>query len=174
MSRYYNIHIPVKPYIQKFFHPRDGSPIFPNNHPMLWLFIKPYLQYKVQDGISISQRHRQISNLKGKLTIQLSVSKVKLYGIQARPSSIIIINQLLDTYFGKELFWFVSKCEQNTGRYKGFSKTIEDFCQLHNIEIEEDISTESLQNLYKRHRKKYFLQIGSKNIFPVISLPTPD
>lgn len=166
MSRYYNITIPVKPYIQKFFHPADGAPLYPKYHPILWLTIKPYLEYKCADGLSLHQRHTQIVNLKGKLVIALAQSKVKLYGLQPKPSSVININKLLDYFFGKELYWYVSRCENVPGRYKGFYKTIEEFCVLHNISIEEDISTESLLNLYKRHREKQILKIGSKKVSP--------
>lgn len=166
VSQHYKIVIPVKPYIQKFYHPVDGSAILPKFQPMLWLIIKPYLQYKVKDGLSKKERKDQVDNLKGQITIKVSMSKVRLYGMHVSPTKIILINKVLDHLFGRELYHYVSKCEANTGRYKGFYKTIEDFCRIHNISIGEDISKESLLNLYKRHRDRYLSIISSRNVSP--------
>ena len=165
MSRFYCITIPVKMHIQKFFTYTEGNPIRSGDESMFWLTLRPYLMYKSGDSLSLEQRQKQISNLKGKLTIALSTQKVKVYGLAPRPSAIILINRVLDHYFGKELFWYIQKCEKNPGRYKGFKKAINDFCVVNEIEIEEDISLAALLNLYQRHRK-YRKRIGAEKLSP--------
>lgn len=166
MSQYYTVSIPVKAHIEKFFRVREGSPIRSSDQSMIWLTVRPYLLYKPGDGLSRDQRNRQIEKLKGEIKLQLSINKVKLYGLQVKPSSVILMNMILDHYFGRELYWHVQSCEYNPGRYKGFKLAIENFCALYDIEIEEDISNDALLKIYQRQRDLHHKLIGAKKISP--------
>jgi hypothetical protein len=167
MSTVYRVTIPVKPHIEKFFRVREGSPVRPSDRSLFWLTIRPYMIYKSSDGRSILQREQQLTKLKGILTVELPITKMKVYGLQVRPSDIITINMLLDHYFGKELYWHVRACENNPGRYKGFKSYIENFCELYGITEEVDISLEALLKIYNRQRTIY-QRIGTKKVFPEV------
>ncbi len=163
MSRQYSVSIPVKKHIEKFLSVREGNPISPKDKAMTWLVVRPYLIYKIQDNYSKEQREKQLSNYDGEIRFQISTSKVKSYGLIATANSVILINRFFEHYFGRELYHHVKEVEKNDGRYKGFNIAIEDFANKHNIILEEDISMEALQKLYKRHRQ-YEKEIGAKNV----------
>ncbi len=165
MSRYYTISIPVKPHIKKLITAREGDPIQAINKSMLWMVLRPYLEYKTGDSLSKKAREKQLSKLKDKIDIRISISSVKTYGIHIRKSNIIIVNKFLDFYFAKELYWFVRPYESAPGRYKGYKNAIQRFCDSVGIVIEQDISLNALQKLYHRHRKAE-KRIGAKNGTP--------
>jgi len=154
MSSHYNIHIPVKPHIKKFIAIKEGDPVMPIKRSWLWMVIRPHLQYKVSDNLAHSVRKRILAGFSGNITLRVSISKVKSYGLHPRTASIVLINQFLDQYFAKELCWFVEGSKKNTGRYKGYKKAITQFCKKYNIELEEDISMNALEKLYGRHRDR--------------------
>ncbi len=58
-------------------------------------------------------------------------------------------------HFGRELSSFVQSYLNSDGRYRGYNVAISEFCRLHDIIIDEDISMDALQKLEFRHRKKY-------------------
>ena len=169
MSQFYNVSIPVKPHIEKFFRVREGHPIRSSDQSMIWLTVRPYLMYKQRDGLSRDQRMLQYHKLKGKIIIELSMKKVKLYGLEVKPSSVILMNMILDHYFGRELYWHVQNCEKNHRRCKGFKQEIEKFCAVFGIEIEHDITYEALLKIYQRQRDLQVRLIGSKKISPANS-----
>jgi hypothetical protein len=165
MSTVYRVTIPVKPHIEKFFRVREGFPIRSSDRSIFWLTIRPYLLYKILDDRATQQREQQLTRLKGTLTVELPITKMKVYGLQVRPSDIITINMLLDHYFGKELYWHVKACEHNPGRYKGIKSYIENFCDIYGIVEEVDISMDALSKIYLRQRSIY-KRIGTKNVAP--------
>lgn len=166
MNSHYSIKIPVKPYIQKFISTKEGNPILAINRSIVWDVIRPYLEYKTKDNLSQIVRVRQVNRLYGIIQIQVSISKIKNYGINVRPQSIILINRFLDNYFGKELYWHVRHCEKNAGRYKGYYEAINQFVKKFNIEIEDDISLDALLKMYYRQRN-YENKSVLKKSFPL-------
>lgn len=163
MSSFYTVRIPVKPHIQKFFHTREGFPIRSSDQSISWLLIRPYLMYRRSDDRSRQQREKQISGLKAEITVQLSIHKVKLYGLSASPQGIILLNMVLDNLFGRELYWFVQANISGSGRYPGIKTAIEKFCRKFNIELEEDISLNTILTIYKRQSAREDNKFKSDN-----------
>lgn len=165
MSRHYQITIPVKPHIQKFIEAKEGMPLLSVNRSIIWKVIRPYLQYKVHDNRSHQQRQLKMIKLKGAIVIRVSMNKVKTYGITPRAGAVILISEFLDHYFAQELYWYVKVVETKEGRYKGFKKTIEEFATRYGIILDEDISFDALERMYRRHRENE-KRNGSTNAVP--------
>lgn len=89
------------------------------------------------------------------IRIQLPKSAVKIYGLQLRPESIIYINNILGDYFAIQLAFWVQMQTKADGRYKGFNPAIHDFCRMHDIIIDEDISLDALKKMEFRKRNSF-------------------
>lgn len=164
MNSYYTVRIPVKPHIQKFFHSREGYPIRSSDQSISWLLIRPYLLYRRSDDRSPQQREKQIQALKASIIVQLPMHKVKLYGLSASPQGVILLNMLLDNLFGRELYWYVQANISGSGRYPGIKTAIEKFCAKHEIELEEDISLNTISTIYKRQAAREESKIKGENL----------
>lgn len=152
MNNFYDVRIPVKPYIEKFFTTREGSPIHSTDYSFTWLAVRPYLYYRKRDGLSHRQREELIKKFNAQLLFRLPVSKINLYGLRISDTGIILINRLLSHLFDKELYWFVRQCELAPGRYKGYKTAIENFCDAYKVVLEEDIMMNTILKKYKRIR----------------------
>jgi hypothetical protein len=153
MSKHYHIHLPVKPHIQKYISIKEGNPIQALNKSILWMVLRPYLVYKINDRLSDKSRQQQLSLLKGRVQIQIAKSQVRSYGLHMRGGAVVLVNKFLDNFFGRELYLHVQKCEANQGRYKGYKQAIEEFADKYDIIIEEDISMDALLKMYQRQKE---------------------
>lgn len=161
MGDYYFLSIPVKRHIAKFINSTEGDHIVINNKNYYWTLIRPYITYRINTGHKTTITDTSF----GKIKIKLPQSKMRAYGVQPRPGTVGAINQVLNDYFSLELSYFVHTWLKNDGRYKGFKSAIHEFCKMHNIVIDEDISFDALKKLEFRNRYR------RKKLVPHLSLP---
>jgi hypothetical protein len=154
MSKFYTVRIPVKKYLEKFINSTEGTIISSQREKqsLIWLFIKPYLDYKGDDGLNTSERIKFIHKLHGEIKIELPMSMVKIYGIQIPDASIVFINRMLISYFSKYLYLQVMSQVTQGIRYKGVNKALYEFCDKHRIVTDDDITTDALIKQFHREQ----------------------
>lgn len=167
MSTHYSVSLPIKPYIKKYVHTIEGSPIRFDSNSMLCMIIRAYLQSKAKSGRSRQELTSAVSIRRERLEIQVLKTKknVSVIGHFISEDNIVLINRYLEELFEQELHRFINQYIQSAeGRYKGYKAAYFAFAELYNIVLEEDITFDGLKKLEYRNRKKYF----EKKSFPLV------
>jgi len=81
------------------------------------------------------------------------LSLIRDIGFIITNDQVIQFNRFVDDLFEEYLYIFVQKNTKQNQRYCGFKEAIELFAQIHNIEIDVDITFDTLKKAEYRHRK---------------------
>ena len=163
MKNFY-LSIPSKPFIKKYIYKRYGYPVQVDNGTLIGVAISSILEKKVHDNNPVDDRENRFSSLTDKIELVIPAYKVYSYeqGLNISIKKAIVLNRYFEIQFVEDLY---RHCMQHTKpdlrnlTRKGFGgcgydKAILQFAQMHDLEIDVDITFEALKKNEYRYRKK--------------------
>lgn len=154
MAKTYSIQIPTKPYLKKYIESLYGSPTVFTKKNFFGMCLMGFLDRKFYNRDKDVIIHQAFNAYTVHLTLFLP--RIWLlashYGQDLPPQNVINLNRLMQERFEEDLY---KHCQVLTLTGIDIKDALEDFCRLHDISIEEDISFESLKKKEYRIRKLY-------------------
>jgi len=142
------IEIPVSGHIKKFCDSFFGNPIHLDDSSSHRVAIKVFLSYDMQ--MDMFFQHEPLRVMPN--TIFLSVDRKKYVDIKITKQNLQQIVKFLDKVFEEEMHRYISARVTKKSHSAGIKKLLEEFCQLHGIEILEDVSDDAIIKQYYRYR----------------------
>lgn len=152
MKSHFGITIPTKPYLSKYLQALYGSPIVFTTRTYFGTSLLGYLNtrlYTQHESLTFQKFNTFSCNLQVMLP-NYWVNERK-YMIYLTQTNIIYLNKHFEEKFEEDLYRF---CLLQTSKGMQRQKTIELFCNLHNIELDQDISLDALIKKEFRQRKQ--------------------
>lgn len=156
----FSLSIPTKTYLRKYLHKRFGYPIAVNSKTHFGMMVQLALEKKVyQDSPGRDFRYASFID---KVDLAISESLFFKLGYDVPKDKAILINRYFEIQFEEDLYRHC-QLRVDSDRAKlhrkgkggcGYDKAINEFAELHGIELEVDISFECLKKSEYRHRKK--------------------
>lgn len=168
LSKHFLVTIPTKPYLKKYLLTKYGDPLLFTREHFFGMVVMAMAEHR-----GIYEKHNEEISFRrfDKFTtpIQIRFPRWILersdYGSTIKRANIIMINKLFEERFDEDLCFF-SAVMQAAGLE--LKEAREEFCRLHNIEIEIDITDEALKKKEYRHRnneeKKFYAQLSSEKL----------
>jgi len=154
-SKFY-VKIPMPSYLAKFVLARYGNnkAIDIENSNTISTTIYSLLQKPYIKTLE-SNKAKEITVINYTSYIQCvaPLSLIRDIGFIITNDQVIQFNRFVDDLFEEYLYIFVQKNTKQNQRYCGFKEAIELFAQIHNIEIDVDITFDTLKKAEYRHRK---------------------
>jgi len=162
--RNFSLSIPTKTYLKKYLYKRYGYPIQINNQTLIGIVVGSILEKKVHDNNPKEDRENKFATFSDKLELVIPAYKIYSYeqGLHVSKKKAIVINRYFEVQFEEDLYRY---CLHNTDpvsrnlNYKGrggcgYDKAIINFASQYNLEIDVDITFESMKKNEYRFRKK--------------------
>ena len=148
------VEIPVTAHVKKFCDRFFGSPIRLDDSSSHIVAMKVFLSVPMQLDLFFEKEPlQQLPN-----TITLLIERKKFQQVFIRKQNLQQINKFIDKIFEEELNRHVMATASKKSHTNGYKHQIESFCQLYDIEIDQDISYDALIKLYYRYRKNIELK----------------
>lgn len=165
MANHYSINIPTKPYIKKYLEALYGSPVVFTQENYFGTSVLAYLDKKFYARETEELTFRKWDKFTENLTIFLPRWWLlqSHFGKDLPRQNIIYLNKHFENRFEEDLYKHVKGRVRTGGQLKD---AMEEFCKDHGIELEYDISYESLKKKEQRAREKF-----QKNFIAVLSPP---
>lgn len=147
--RTYTVFLPCRPYIRKYVAAKFGYPVPAYNKSTIGNFLQICLEKEryTERAYTDSFIHQ---NFTAALCIQVSAFVWVNYGFDFSTAKIVEINQFLKAMFFEHLHdWVEARNLPGTDR----RYLIEEFAEMHGIELEEDISLDALVKKEYRIRR---------------------
>jgi hypothetical protein len=153
--RTFSIKIPVPAYISKFLHTRYQTPLKINNQTIVGIFILSTIQKKnAYTKLNEFDREKKLRTFNDDFQCIFPITDLYHIGTTITNDKIILINRFLEEHFDECFYSFVAANVDKTKRYAGIDTAIENFCLIHSIVIDEDITLDCLKKREYRHRQK--------------------
>lgn len=163
------ITIPCKRYIRKYIEAVYGDPVRITNHSLIGIYIYALIEKKFYDS-----RNNDFSNSESftekhyndKLTMLVSNFVFFNIGCDLSPQRALAVNRFFEEKFEDHLYMYCDAYVRN-GEWR--KTAIEDFAERYNIDLEIDITFDSLKQTEYRLRRK---RNGPHSTPPLNSTPT--
>lgn len=149
MPRYYKITLPTKSYIARYLAAQYGDPLVFSTTNYFGTTLLGYLTTRCAMKIPDSIRHKHVDEFNHQLIIYMPryfVEKQK-FMTDLPVENIVWLNKTFENRFCEDLARYTMTLQLLDVPIKD---AIEDFCQRHQIEIEEHIT---LDNIYKKEQR---------------------
>ena len=150
--QYFTVKILTKPYLKKYLQSIYGQPIIFTTKNffgsvVLALLEKPSVPREKKDKMRL-----RIDSFTSTLEIYCPIWFLKQhkYGFDISEAHIIALNKLFEQRFTEDLFKF---CKVLNLCGVDIEDGLEEFCRMHSLEIDEDITIEGLKQKEYRYRK---------------------
>lgn len=131
-------------------HTLYGTPVFANNRTPLGCFINAALDKNIY-----ASRHDLQFSPTDTLIVIINEWQFHRIGYDIPRDKAIHINRFLEASFDKDLYTYCQANIRQHSRYRGYALAIEAFAQLHDIDIDIDITFDALKKSEYRYRKRH-------------------
>lgn len=154
--RTFAVSIPTKAHIRKYVHSINGHTIVAGHDTLIGSVMMICLANKVRSYTSKEYREARILSYPDKVQVVVPAHYVfnGHAGLSVSDDSVISINRFLENAFLQDLYRYCRSNINPANRRHGYDRSIEEFCQMHGIEIEEDVTFEALKKAEYRYRKR--------------------
>lgn len=153
MATYFTVTLPTKAYLKKYIEVLYGSPVVFNTNSFLGKVIALALDKSVYPEVNRTIIYKSFDRYDKMLHI--SLPRVWLekyyYGTDIHPKKAVYINKLIEDKFNEELFQYCQLLDILNIERKD---ALLDFCLKYNLEIDEDITFETIKKMEFRFRQK--------------------
>jgi hypothetical protein len=155
--QHFQLKIPVKPYIQKYLDIRFKHGIIYSSNNLIIQVVKLVLEGKTNNRLFRTRKDFTVAHYHSQITIFIPIELVKNrdIGINLSILSIKIINDLFESEFEYALDFYCNYLRHGEEK----QKCLYDFCDKHNIVIDEDISFEGIKKIEYRYRKRLHAEV---------------
>jgi len=174
LSQYFVVKIPVKPYIKKYLQALYGRPVVFSTTNYFGATIIAFLDRKFYSTRKEDIVFKRFDKLTDAIDIYLPkywLNKRGIsYGYDVSMQNTIIINKMFEERFAEDI---CKHCTLYDTMGFDIKDAIEDFCTVHMVDIETDISFDALKKKEYRYRKEKQKQFHT-NLSCQKSLPLPE
>ena len=154
MQKHYSITIPTKPYLKKYIQSLYGSPVVFTKENYFGMSVLGFMDRKFYFRESKELVHRYFDKFSDPMQMYFPRWWMLQahYGTDLPPQNIVSINKLFEERFEGDMCMHAllhSICGVQ------IKDALEDFCNLHHIIIDEDISYDALIKKESRTRKNF-------------------
>lgn len=156
MGKQLLLKIPTKTYLRKYITHHYRTPIKINYKSSLFsIVLIALLEKKVYRDLPTSDRNSRYDEFTDFVSVALPMSMLYHVGFNLSKDKAIVLNRFFEAKFTEELFFYCQRNVLQEKRVGGYNKAIEGFAKQFNIEIDVDITFDSLQKSEYRFRKKF-------------------
>lgn len=155
MSAYLPVTIPTKKFLKKYLQANYGEELIFNMDSDMGYFLSLLMEKRIYPEYDRQQIHRSIDKYDILVTIRLPRKWVEKYryGFDIDPKKAVFFNKMIFRSFRQELFRYCALMEIHNIEKK---HALLDFARYYKLEIDEDITFETLKKMEYRYRQKYF------------------
>jgi hypothetical protein len=169
-ARYFSIEIPTKPYLKQYLESLYGDPITFSTDNYFGISLLGFLEKKFYRKQTEAITHRQVDRFTSPLKVLLPkwwLTKSD-FGTEIPEKNIILLNKLFEERFEEDL---CKHCLLFAAVGVEIKIVIEEFCRIHNIEIETHITAEALKKKEYRYRiskqKEFYAHLSRQISVPL-------
>lgn len=159
---YFSVTILTKPYLKKYLHTLYGNPIVFTTDNLFGVIIAAMLERPIEFQRTKEALRCRVDHYTQSVEIHCPMAFLTKgrYGFDINERHILTLNKFYEAIFEEKLYQFCAM--HSIGRVE-IKDSLEEFCRLHGIEIDEDITWEALKKKEYRYRKNL------QNISPQLS-----
>ena len=150
--KYFTFRIPVKKYIYRYLTTLHGETIKAEMDTDLGYVVLNTLASRLDAKVCRGYNNQFKDRYKEAITFCIPYHYFYLTKKEISVHTCILLNRYFENLFEKDLYNFISM--YNIEAYGRYKVALESFCALYNIEVEEDISFDSLKKKADRYRKR--------------------
>ncbi len=160
--KHFSLSIPTKTYLKKYLHRRYGSPIQVSSQTLFGMVVISFLEKKVYSDQPIADRDFRYASFTDKLEVVLPAYRFYHMGLHLSKEKAIVLNRYFEEQFEEDLYRHcLTRVDSERAKLIrkgkggcGYDKAINEFADIHGIELDVDITFECLKKSEYRHRKK--------------------
>ena len=150
----YSVLIPTSSHLKKFLSVEYGHPVKIDNKTLIGTVIISMLQKQnFHVALKPVQKVQQVDGFTTSLSCVAPMSVMKDYGHSITADQAIQLNRFFEKFFYEKLYLFVQHRINKDKRKLGVQDAIFEFCSHYDIELDSDISYDSLKKSEWRWRK---------------------
>lgn len=155
MAQTFSVQIPTSPHIKCLIRHEFGDPIPINNQSLIGVFLIGVLEKKsFHTPLPNGKADLRLHYFTERVTCVAPMSLLKDFGWNIKRDHIIQFNRFFEEHFDRELYIHVKRNTLADARYAGYKQALESFAAQYFIELEKDISFETLKKKEYRYRMK--------------------
>jgi hypothetical protein len=149
---YFNVTIRTKPYLKKYLQTLYGDPIIFTTRNLLGIIIAPLLKRPVKFQHSTEVLQKRAFKFADTLEIKCHKRFIRhrKFGIFINDRQAISVNLFFENQFREDLWKF---CRLMSFLDVEITDAIEEFCTIHGIVIDEDITMDAIVQKERRFRR---------------------
>ncbi len=147
----FTITLPVKPHMKKYLTHRYGSPIHISLDSNIGFIVLSALTSTLDSKLSSFYHLRGNKRFTQQVELKIPFHYLSICETELSCLQVSLINRYFEDRFEEELSSYASH-QVATGIEN--KTAIEKFCQLHNVELDTDISSDAIIKMEYRFRKK--------------------
>ena len=151
-TKYYEVKVPVKPYIKKFITKTYGGLIHVDSSTPLGFVFNRVLTKNTYESRHPHSNYESV--FEQDIKLRINDWQFRAIGFEVSTEHIYSIHSYLDALFIDALYLYCDLNVREGTRYKGYKEAIYGFCADYKIDLEDDIQYYTICRKELRYRNK--------------------